>query len=246
MENTATKKHEWYSISSDEKEALVLELQEKGYNKAMLNEYFEVNSERTITDFMNTRGFASRNGFFIRKQETYKRSSEVNPAVKKKIEKLEQEKADLQQKYDELLKSLNSYKEKEDKQLDQTNKMLDIIKEYQEKDVKTQNQLVSLMNDDKAKNERVLSIIEHYITQTVRLNNAQAAIDMAKNEEAIDITNSDLPIPVKPDDFVDRKTVRVSYRIYNNFNDLCKAKYSNFKQQDLVSLALQMFIDKYK
>lgn len=252
MENTIEKKHEWYGLSTSERENIILELQEKSYTVDMLNNYFDVRSDRVIRDFMNTRGYSCRNGYFVRKQKIEKQSSETNPAVKKKIEKLEEENKVLLEKQKELLKMISNYKEKEDKQLDQSNKMLDIIKEYQDKDKENQNQLVSLMNDDKAKNERVLSIIEYYMAQTAKIqNNPQAAIAMAteediKKEEAIDVTSSTLPIPVKPDDYVERKTVRVSYRIYNNFNDLCKEKFSKYKQQDLVSLALQMFIDKYK
>lgn len=234
MENTKEKKHEWYDLIPEEREKLVLELQEKGYDIDDLNNYFDVNTDRAITDFMNSKGYSKRNNIF-----------------KKNAKRLEEENVQLLKRQEELLNIIKSYEDKEKDQLNQNSKMLDIIKDYQEKEKENQNQLVSLMNDDKAKNERVFSIIEYYITQTANIqnNNTQAAISTEEDlqkEEAIDVDDLNLPIPVKPDDFIDRKTVRVSYRIYNNFNDLCKAKFSRYKQQDLVSLALQMFIDKYK
>lgn len=55
-----------------------------------------------------------------------------------------------------------------------------------------------------------------------------------------------LEFPHKTEDIIERKTVRVNYRVYNDFMSLCKTKYSEYKQQDLVSLALQEFINKYK
>ena len=135
--------------------------------------------------------------------------------------------------------------------MDQNNKMLDIIKSYQEKESESQNQLISLFNDDKVKNERILSIIEYYVAQTAKLENVGQVAISTDNEsnpgptDYIDAATLNLNIPVKEDDYIDRKTVRVSYRIYENFNDLCKAKFPRYKQQDLVSLALQDFIDKY-
>lgn len=234
MENTKEIKHEWYELDSEAREKLVLELQDKGYNVEDLNNYFDVKTDRAITDFMNTKGYSKRNNIF-----------------KKSAKRLEEENMLLLKRQEELLNTIKLYEEKEKDQLDQNDKMLDIIKKYQEKEEENQNQLMTLINDDKAKNDRVLSIIEYYMTQTSNMqnNNNQAAITTVEDkqkEDAIDVSNLNLDIPVKPDDFVDRKTVRVSYRIYDNFNELCKSKYSKYKQQDLVSLALQMFIDKYK
>lgn len=235
MENIKNNKHEWYELNAKEREDLVLDLQNKGYNIDDLNNYFDVNTDRAIADFMNSKGYSKRNNIF-----------------KKGVKRLEEENSLLLKRQEELLNIINLYEEKEKDQHEQINKMLDIIKEYQEKESNTNNQLVTLINDDKAKNERMLSVIEYYMAQSTKIeNNAKAAMAIAttediQKEEAIDVTNFTLPIPVKSDDFVDRKTVRVSYRIYNKFNDLCKEKYGTYKQQDLVSLALQMFIDKYK
>ena len=230
MINNSTK-HEWYELDPKTREDLVLDLQDKGYNIDDLNEYFDVKTDRAITDFMNSKVYSKRNNIF-----------------KKNAKRLEEENTLLLERQKELLNIIESYKEKEKDQLNQNNKMLDIIKEYQEKEASANSQLVSLMNDDKAKNERMLSIIEYYIGQTSKVENMAAITTQEdqQKEEAIELNKMALDIPVKQDDFVDRKTVRVSYRIYNNFNDLCKEKYSKYKQQDLVSLALQDFIDKYK
>lgn len=229
MENTKEKKHEWYELNSDEREELILELQDKGYNVEDLNNYFDVKTDRAIADFMNSKGYSKRNNMF-----------------KKNAKRLEEENTLLLKRQAELLDIIKSYEDREKDQLGQNSKMLDIIEKYQDKERENQNQLVSLMNEDKSKNDRVLSILEQYMAKAVKnQNNVQAAISMVE-EEVIDLASLTLPIPVRPEDFVDRKTVRVSYRIYNNFNDLCKSKFSKYKQQDLVSLALQMFIDKYK
>ena len=94
--------------------------------------------------------------------------------------------------------------------------------------------------------DKIQEIIDLYdkgnLTQALTANNAKEE----PQESYIEIIDTSLNIPVKPSDFVDRKTVRVSYRIYDEFAALCKEKYPEYKQQDLVSLALQDFIDKYK
>lgn len=249
MENTKENKYEWYGLSSEVRQNLVLELQEKGYTKEMLNDHFDVNSDRTITDFMNTRGYASRNGFFIKKEQIGNISSETNPAVKKKIEKLEDENKILLEKQKELLNMVDSYKEKEDRHLDQNNKMLDIIKDYQDKEKESQNQLVSLINSDKNQTERVLSIIEYYMAQTAMIkNNETAALCMVEesiNESCIELVDTSMPIP-KVDGEVKRTSIRVNEVIMAAFNKVWKSKYSEYKQHDLLNLALQDFIEKYK
>ncbi|MFQ7075323.1 MAG: hypothetical protein ACLRQZ_02950 [Clostridia bacterium] len=94
--------------------------------------------------------------------------------------------------------------------------------------------------------DKIQEIIDLYdkgnLTQALTANNVKEE----PQESYIEIIDTSLNIPVKPSDFVDRKTVRVSYRIYDDFTKLCKEKYPEYKQQDLVSLALQDFIDKYK
>lgn len=90
--------------------------------------------------------------------------------------------------------------------------------------------------------DKIQEIIDLYDKGNLTANNVKEE----PQESYIEIIDTSLNIPVKPDDHVDRKTVRVSYRIYDEFATLCKEKYPEYKQQDLVSLALQDFIDKYK
>lgn len=45
---------------------------------------------------------------------------------------------------------------------------------------------------------------------------------------------------------IKRTTIRVNENIMKEFNDLWRRKYSQYKQHDLLNLALQMFIDEYK
>lgn len=93
--------------------------------------------------------------------------------------------------------------------------------------------------------DKIQEIIDLYnkgdLTQVLTANN-----EPKPKESYIEIIDTSLNIPVLPTDYIERKTVRVSYRIYDNFVALCKEKYPEYKQQDLVSLALQDFIDKYK
>lgn len=94
--------------------------------------------------------------------------------------------------------------------------------------------------------DKIQEIIDLYnkgdLTQALTANNVKEE----PQESYIEIIDTSLNIPVLPTDYIERKTVRVSYRIYDDFVALCKEKYSEYKQQDLVSLALQDFIDKYK
>lgn len=94
--------------------------------------------------------------------------------------------------------------------------------------------------------DKIQEIIDLYnkgdLTQALTANNVKEE----PKESYIEIIDTSLNIPVLPTDYIERKTVRVSYRIYDDFVALCKEKYSEYKQQDLVSLALQDFIDKYK
>ena len=55
-----------------------------------------------------------------------------------------------------------------------------------------------------------------------------------------------LEFPNREGDLIERKTVRVNYRVFDDFNKLWRSKYKEYKQHDLISLALQDFINKYK
>lgn len=55
-----------------------------------------------------------------------------------------------------------------------------------------------------------------------------------------------LEFPHKEGDIIDRKTIRVNHRIFDDFNNLWRKKYKEYKQQDLISLALEEFVNKYK
>lgn len=61
----------------------------------------------------------------------------------------------------------------------------------------------------------------------------------------IEVIDTSLPIP-KVNGEVKRTTIRVNDTIMAAFNAVWKDKYSEYKQHDLLNLALQMFIDKYK
>lgn len=64
-------------------------------------------------------------------------------------------------------------------------------------------------------------------------------------ESYIEVIDTSLPIP-KVEGEIKRTTIRVNENIMAAFNDVWKDKYSEYKQHDLLNLALQLFIDKYK
>jgi hypothetical protein len=244
-------KHEWYGLTPAEREALVLELLGQGYTADQLNDYFEVRSKRVINDFMNGRGYSKRNNTFVPKDGT-----SFKPIAKDNIAtELKEENQKLLEQQQELLNIINEYKEKEDKQLDQNNKMLDIIKDYQIKETNTQNQLVSIMNNDRDQNERVLSIIEYYMSKTVEIENknntklieSEIAMTQERPEPDYDVEIIDTSLPVKNyEETATRTTIRVHKPLMDEFNSIWKAKYGEYRQHDLLNIALQMFIDKYK
>lgn len=54
-----------------------------------------------------------------------------------------------------------------------------------------------------------------------------------------------LPIIKEPGE-IKRTTIRINENIMAEFNSVWKENYSEYKQHDLLNIALQMFIDKYK
>lgn len=72
--------------------------------------------------------------------------------------------------------------------------------------------------------DKIQEIIDLYnkgdLTQVLTANN-----EPKPQESYIEIIDTSLNIPVLPTDYIERKTVRVSYRIYDNFVALCKEKY---------------------
>lgn len=106
--------------------------------------------------------------------------------------------------------------------------------------------IFNVMNLSK-QHDKIQKIIEWFDEN----KNNDISIDNNKESitptEYIEVIDTSLPIPETLEgDKVDRKTFRVNYRIYDDFMDLAKRKYPEYKQQDLMTLALQMFIDKYK
>lgn len=94
--------------------------------------------------------------------------------------------------------------------------------------------------------DKIQEIIDLYnkgdLTQVLTANN-----EPKPEESYIEIIDTSLPIPKEQEgDIIERKTFRVNVRIYNEFMNFCKEKYPEYKQKDLMSLAFQMFMDKYK
>lgn len=64
-------------------------------------------------------------------------------------------------------------------------------------------------------------------------------------ENYIEVVDTSMPIQ-KLDGEVKRTTLRINETIMNEFNELWRGKYSEYKQHDLLTIALRDFIDKYK
>lgn len=90
------------------------------------------------------------------------------------------------------------------------------------------------------KADKLTEIIQWYDTMNTNTNTAQA-----QPETVIEVIDTSMPIP-KLDGEVKRTTIRVNETILSEFNELWRSKYSQYKQHDLLALALQLFIDKYK
>lgn len=61
----------------------------------------------------------------------------------------------------------------------------------------------------------------------------------------IEVVDTSMPIQ-KLDGEIKRTTLRINETIMKEFNELWKSKYSEYKQHDLLAIALRDFIDKYK
>lgn len=75
-------------------------------------------------------------------------------------------------------------------------------------------------------------------------NRATANEAAITNDTVIELIDTSLPIP-KVDGETKRTTIRVNETIMANFNNVWKKHYGEYKQHDLLNLALQEFIDKY-
>lgn len=65
-------------------------------------------------------------------------------------------------------------------------------------------------------------------------------------ESYIEYVDTSLPIPKTKQGDIRRTTIRVDGPLMDEFNKVWRGKYSEYKQHNLLNLALQIFIDKYK
>lgn len=86
--------------------------------------------------------------------------------------------------------------------------------------------------------DKIQEIIDSYDNGTLSTNNGPT-------ESYIEVVDTSMPI-LKIEGEIKRTTIRVNENIMSDFNKLWKDKYSEYKQHDLLNLALQNFIDKYK
>ncbi|EOU1475365.1 hypothetical protein VOH94_002911 [Clostridium perfringens] len=88
--------------------------------------------------------------------------------------------------------------------------------------------------------ERINKMLEWFETKEI-----EGKEDHYSNESIIEIIDTSLPI-LKLEGEIKRTTIRVNKNILNEFNSLWKEKFNEYKHQDLLAIALKMFIDKYK
>lgn len=79
---------------------------------------------------------------------------------------------------------------------------------------------------------------------SVNILNSIKGVSKKDIESTIEKHNS-LPI-YKVSGEIKRTTIRINENTMKEFNDLWRRKFSQYKQHDLLNLALQMFIDEYK
>lgn len=93
--------------------------------------------------------------------------------------------------------------------------------------------------------DKIQEIIDLYdkgnLTQTLTTNNGP----IEPQESYIEVIDTSMPIP-KIEGEIKRTTLRINENIMAEFNKLWKDKYSEYKQHDLLGIALQDFINKYK
>lgn len=95
-------------------------------------------------------------------------------------------------------------------------------------------------------------LLNNMVSLSKKHNNIVEMLDWFNNREKeaapevniIEVIDTALPIP-KVDGETKRTTIRVNENIMANFNSVWKKHYAEYKQHDLLNLALQMFIDKY-
>lgn len=193
-------KHEWYGLTPANREALVLDLIQKGYTADDLNKYFNVNSPRVINDFMNRRGYSKRNNIYIPKQQ-----------------------AD----YMDALPII------------QNNNNLAINNIQIDEDTILNLLAVSKQSD------KIQEIITWFDTDRTLIDSTNIT-GQATTESYIEVIDTSLPIPKTNQEDIRRTTIRVDGPLMDEFNHIWKTNFPEHKQHNLLNLALQMFIDKYK
>lgn len=189
-------KQDWYGLTAQQKLNKVLELIEKeGHTASSLVDYFDIKTNRVITDFMNSRGYRKVDDKYIPKDS-----------------------------FDNI-KNMNSTKK--------------VIKKEQVNKV------------DELKTSTLAGIDEETIRNMLDLSNQHSKIkellswyDNIKDTRETKASSNHIEI-IKADGKIKRTSIRINEVILSNFNELCKTKYSQYKQYDLLGVALQMFIDKY-
>lgn len=98
----------------------------------------------------------------------------------------------------------------------------------------TKNELGQKYDND------ILELIKHKSELLEMLKNYKNNTKINENEE-FNINNLPLDLQIN----IVRKTIKIYEPIYDNFTEICNA-YGNFKIQDLVSMAILEFCNKYK
>ena len=88
--------------------------------------------------------------------------------------------------------------------------------------------------------DKIQEIIDLYDKGDLTANN-----EPKPQESYIEVIDTSMPIP-KIEGEIKRTTLRINENIMTEFNNLWKSKYSEYKQHDLLGIALQDFIKKYK
>ena len=93
--------------------------------------------------------------------------------------------------------------------------------------------------------DKIQEIIDLYDKGALSAGPLTANNEPKPQESYIEVIDTSMPIP-KIKGEIKRTTLRINENIMTEFNNLWRSKYSEYKQHDLLGIALQDFIDKYK
>ena len=105
---------------------------------------------------------------------------------------------------------------------------------------------VTEMIEDAEMYEMIYTRLKNPVLAKIPIKDIAKEIVKRYKESYIEVIDTSLPIPKTNPKDIRRTTIRVDSPLMDEFNHIWRSKYPEHKQHNLLNLALQMFIDKYK